>query len=82
MDDADFAQARMAAEQAQLERHLAAARGVIPVARSHCEDCGDALPAHRVTYGRCVTCQEIRERRVALFSDRMGGAAMVEGWDE
>ena len=63
-DDADRAAEVI---EAQLALAIQAARG-IPSARqparlTHCPDCGDRLMTHRLAYGICLGCQEIREAR-------------------
>lgn len=60
MDDADRTEERM---EVELERLVRAARGVPRTFSLHCDDCGDALEAHRQAFGRCVACQEVREAR-------------------
>ena len=57
--------------EAQLARAIRAARG-IPAARqtarrTHCPDCGDRLMTHRLDYGICTGCQEVREARAGFW---------------
>ena len=66
MDDADRAQVEI---ERQAEATIAAARAAVDKAladnpRSHCDTCGHELAWHRKPRGRCVECQEIRERRM------------------
>lgn len=58
-DIADQAQAQI---EAELESNLAAARRYTPPARTHCTDCGEKLEDHRRQWGRCIECQQERER--------------------
>jgi hypothetical protein len=54
----------------ELARAIQAARGIPgprnPERRTHCPDCGDRLMAHRLPYGICVMCAEVREARGRL----------------
>ncbi len=64
---ADIVDLANEAIEAELERAIQAARG-IPGPRqaerhTHCPDCGERLLAHRLIYGICINCQEIREAR-------------------
>lgn len=63
-DEADLAQAQL---ERELERAIAAARGIErtqALPREICPDCGAKLEAHRLKYGYCVPCVEIREARM------------------
>ncbi len=53
--------------EAELALAIKAARG-IPAdrqtgRRTHCPDCRDRLMPHRLDYGICTGCQEVREAR-------------------
>ena len=67
MDDADRAEEHI---EAELALAIKAARGIPgprnPERRTHCPDCGDRLLAHRLPYGICVMCAEVREARGRL----------------
>ena len=63
-DEAGLAQIHM---EQELEMRIAAARGIEkPQAprREICPDCGEKLEPHRLKYGYCVPCVEIREARM------------------
>ena len=59
-DDADRANALT---EAELDRVVAAARGIKPQPSTRCRDCEDPLPAHRREFGTCYLCQVAREMR-------------------
>lgn len=63
MDDADFTQARMEAEEALRAREKSLA--VPKVRRSHCLDCGEPIPEAKQAHGfsTCVDCAELAERK-------------------
>lgn len=69
MDDADRAQNLIEASiEEAIERH---ARGIRPhgvVARTHCEECGDLLAAHRRAYGLCIDCARDHEARMRTIT--------------
>lgn len=60
-DDADAAQIRI---DADLDRRINAARGLIPSEpRGECVDCGADLAEHRRAWGICIECKTKRETR-------------------
>ena len=68
MDDADRATENEEAAWADLERRIAASRGHEPrPTRSHCQDCGEPLEVHRLSYGLCLACAERAETRQRLW---------------
>ena len=63
-DDVDRANEHI---ERELDALIAAARGIErPQAprRTVCPDCGEKLEPHRLSYGYCVSCVEIREARM------------------
>ena len=63
-DDADRATEHI---EQELNALIATARGIEkPQAprRTICPDCGEKLAPHRVPFGYCVPCVEIREARM------------------
>ena len=68
MDDADRANAFEEAAWADLERRIAASWGhEHKPTRSHCQDCGEPLEVHRLSYGLCFVCAEAAEARQRLW---------------
>ena len=65
MDSADMAEEQIERELADA---IAAARGIVPRWRSHCDQCGELLAAHRRERGRCVECQERMELRLRTIA--------------
>ena len=62
-DEVDLANEHM---EKELEALIAAARGIerpLKQHTTHCPDCGIKLKAHRLPYGYCVPCGELREAR-------------------
>jgi hypothetical protein len=63
MDDADRAEEHI---EAELALAIQAARGIPGprvVRHTRCVDCHEPLMAHRLVYGICLFCAEIREAR-------------------
>ena len=65
MDDADRATDQIERELADA---IAAARGIAPRWRSHCDQCGEPLAEHRRERGRCMECQERLELRLRTMA--------------
>lgn len=63
MDEADRAEEHIEAELALAIRAARGIPGPRVIRHTRCCDCHEPLLAHRLHYGICLTCQELREAR-------------------